>query len=183
MRTNASGRIAAVLVGARGRWRSARSPCWQVVALASGDTGSIESAVALVVLTLVGAAAVLAFAVAIWRGQSWGRSGGIVTQVLILAVALGAATGAYADPSTALVLAVPALVVLVLLVLAVRDAGRRHAQAASDRGRVRHPADPPAPTAARHGVASTSEQRADARRRDRSPARCTGRARCAPSRR
>ena len=48
-------------------------------------------------LTAVGAAAVLAFAVAIWRGQSWGRSGGIVTQLLILAVALGAVTGAYAD--------------------------------------------------------------------------------------
>ena len=40
--------------------------------------------------------------------------------MLILAVALGAATGAYADPSSALVLAVPAIVALVLLVLAVR---------------------------------------------------------------
>ncbi len=82
-------------------------------------------------LTLVGAVAVLAFAVAIWRGRSWGRSGGIVTQVLILAVALGAATGAYAHPSTALILAVPAVAALVLLVLAARAAGRDERNAAS----------------------------------------------------
>ena len=96
----------------------------EIAAIAAGDTGSIGSAIALAVLTLVGAAAVLGFAVAIWRGQSWGRSGGIVTQLLILAVAFGAATGSFADPSIAWALAVPALIVLVLLVLAVRDAGR-----------------------------------------------------------
>ncbi|HKP08109.1 MAG TPA: histidine kinase [Microbacterium sp.] len=96
----------------------------EIVAIVSGDTGSIESAIALAVLTLVGAAAVIAFAFAIWRGQSWGRSGGIVTQLLILAVAFGAATGAFADPAVGLALAAPALVVLVLLVIAVRDAGR-----------------------------------------------------------
>ncbi|WP_426324307.1 histidine kinase [Microbacterium sp. E-13] len=96
----------------------------EIAAIAGGDTGSIQSAVALMVLTLAGAAAVVAFAVAIWRGQSWGRSGAIVTQLLILAVALGAATGAFAEPVAALVLAVPALLVLVLLVLAVRGAGR-----------------------------------------------------------
>lgn len=97
---------------------------WQVVAIVSGDTASIDSAVALVVLSAVGAAAVGAFAVAIWRGRSWGRSGSIVTQLLILAVALGAATGAYAEPAVALVIAAPAVVTLVLLVLAVREAGR-----------------------------------------------------------
>jgi hypothetical protein len=91
----------------------------------SKDWRSLASAIALTVLTVVGAVAVIAFGVAIWRGLSWGRSGGIVTQVLILAVALGAATGAYAHPSTGLVLAVPGIVALVLLVLAVRDAGRR----------------------------------------------------------
>ena len=97
---------------------------WQVAAIIGGDTESIESALALVVLTLVGAAAVLAFSVATWRGQSWGRSGGIVTQLLILAVALGAATGAFAEPALALAIAAPALVVLVLLVAATRDAAR-----------------------------------------------------------
>jgi len=123
MRTNVSGRIAAVLVGLEGLGVAALT-VREIIAIVVGDTGSIESAIALAVLTLLGAVAVLAFAIAIWRGQSWGRSGGIVTQLLILAVALGAATGAFADQTLALVLAVPAVIVLVLLVLAVRDAGR-----------------------------------------------------------
>src|SRR6478735_7653468 len=75
MRTNLSGRIAAVLVGLEGLGLAALT-VREVVAIASGDTGSIESAIALAVLTLVGAAAVIAFAFAIWRGQPWGRSGG-----------------------------------------------------------------------------------------------------------
>ena len=124
MRTTVLGRVAAVLVALEGVGIAALV-VWQVAAVAAGDTDSLESAIALIVLTAVGAAAVIAFGVAVWRGRSWGRSGGIVTQVLILAVALGAATGAYAEPATALGLAVPAVVVLVLLVLAVRDAGRQ----------------------------------------------------------
>ena len=123
MRTNAVSRAAAIIVGLEGL-ALATLTAWQVIAMVSGDTDSVVSALALVVLTGVGAAAVIAFAIAIWRGVSWGRSGGIVTQLLVLAVALGAATGAYAHPSTALVLAVPALAALVLLVMAVRDAGR-----------------------------------------------------------
>jgi len=136
MRTKLSGRIAAVLVGLEGLGLAALT-VREIVAIVSGDTASIESAIALAVLTLAGAAAVIAFAFAIWRGQSWGRSGGIVTQLLILAVALGAATGAFADPVGALLLAIPALIVLVLLVIAVRDAGRaarvqRDAESGSD---------------------------------------------------
>jgi hypothetical protein len=132
MRTNLSGKIAAVLVGLEGL-ALAGLTVREVVAIAGGDTDSVASALALLVLTLVGAAAVIAFAVAIWRGQSWGRSGGIVTQLLILAVALGAATGAFADPAVALALAAPAILTLVLLVLAVRDAGRA-AREADGRG-------------------------------------------------
>jgi hypothetical protein len=123
MRTNLSGRIAAVLVGLEGLGLVALV-VWQILAVVRGDTESIESAIALIVLTLVGAAAVIAFAIAVWRGQSWGRSGGIVTQLLILAVALGAATGAFAEPALALAIAAPAIVVFVLLVLATRHAGR-----------------------------------------------------------
>ncbi|GAA5204132.1 hypothetical protein GCM10025773_37100 [Microbacterium jejuense] len=123
MRTNVSGRVAAVLVGLEGVGILALV-VWQIVEILRGDTDSIASALALVVLSVVGAVAVIAFAVATWRGQSWGRSGGIVTQLLILAVALGAITGAFAAPGIALALAIPAAVVLVLLILAVRDAGR-----------------------------------------------------------
>jgi multisubunit Na+/H+ antiporter MnhF subunit len=130
MRTNWIGRVAAVVVGLEGLGLIALT-IWQIVAVVSGDTASIDSAVALIVLSAVGAAAVVAFAVAIWRGRSWGRSGAIVTQLLILAVALGAATGAYAEPTVALVIAAPAIIALVLLVLAVREAGREARDEAS----------------------------------------------------
>ena len=123
MDTRTVDRIAAVLVGLEGLVVAGLA-AWQVVALVSGDTLFLASAIALIVLTIVGAAAVLAFAVAIARDRSWGRSGGIVTQLLILAVALGAATGAYAHPLTAAAIAVPALVTFVLLLVAVRNAGR-----------------------------------------------------------
>ncbi|HYI51892.1 MAG TPA: histidine kinase [Microbacterium sp.] len=131
MRTHAAGRIAAVLLGLEGLAVAALA-AWQVWALILGDTGSIESAIALVVLTAVGAAAVIAFAVATWQGLSWGRSGGIVTQLLVLAVALGAVTGAYADATTGLILAIPAVVTLVLLVVDVRAAGKDARHAASE---------------------------------------------------
>ena len=131
MRTHTAGRVAAVLLALEGVAMIALV-VWQIWALIAGDTESIESALALIVLTAVGAVAVLAFAVVTWRGQSWGRSGGIVTQLLILAVALGAVTGAYADPTTGLILAVPAAVTLVLLVVAVRAAGREAGDAAPE---------------------------------------------------
>jgi hypothetical protein len=130
MSTHATGRFAAILLAIEGLAIGALV-VWQIWALAVGDTDSIESAWALVVLTAVGAVAVIAFAVATWRGLSWGRSGGIVTQLLILAVAFGAATGVYSDATTGLVLAVPAVVTLVLLVISVRAAGREARDAAS----------------------------------------------------
>lgn len=98
---------------------------WQIVALTAGDTVSLASAIALLVLTAVAAVAMGAFAFAILRGESWGRSGGIVAQLLLLAVALGAVTGTYGAPLIGLALGVPALVVLVVLVLTVKAAGAR----------------------------------------------------------
>ncbi|KZE40808.1 hypothetical protein [Microbacterium sp. T32] len=98
---------------------------WQVVALIGGDTDSVVSSLALIVLTVIGAAAIGAFAVATARDVSTGRSGGIVTQLLILSVAIGALTGEWAAPGVALLIAVPALVGLALLILAVRAASPR----------------------------------------------------------
>ncbi len=105
---------------------------WQALELLGGNTDSVTSAVALLVLTVIGAAAVLAFGIATLRDRSWGRSGGIVVQLLILAVAGGAATGAYAHPLIGLALAVPALLVLALLIVAVARAGRRNRRAQED---------------------------------------------------
>lgn len=95
---------------------------WQVLALLAGDTASVSTAIALAVITLLGAIALCAFAVATARGSSWGRSGGIVAQVLILAIALGALTGVGADPLLAGAIALPGLVGGVLLVVATRQA-------------------------------------------------------------
>jgi hypothetical protein len=123
MSTTAVTRGAAVLVGLEGVGLAALVP-GQLASTFAGDVESVVSGVALAVMTLVAAVGVVAFAAAIWRGLSWGRSGGIVTQLLILAVAFGAATGVYANALTGALLAVPALVCLVLLILVVRDAGR-----------------------------------------------------------
>ena len=95
---------------------------WQIAALAAGDTDSLTSALALIVVTALGAAALLAFGVATARGLSWGRYGGIVVQVLIIAVALGALTGIGADPTLAAAIAAPGVVGFVLLLWAVAQA-------------------------------------------------------------
>lgn len=123
MRITTVRRLAAALLGLEGLGVVALV-AWQIAALAAGDTESLASALALIVLTVLGASAVLAFAVAVLRGRSWGRSGGIVVQVLIVAVAIGAATGEYAHPLTGLAIAAPAVVTFALLVIAARDAGR-----------------------------------------------------------
>ena len=124
MRIASSERAAAVLVGLEGLGL-VMLVGWQLVALVSGDTESVSSAIALLVLTAIGAAAVVAFAVAISRDASWGRSGGVVTQLLVLAVALGALTGQYAHPLIALALAAPAVLGLILLIAGSRAAARR----------------------------------------------------------
>ena len=95
----------------------------QVVDFVLGDVVDAVSGVALIVMTVLGAVIAGAFAAAAWRGASWGRSGGIVVQLMVLAVALGAVTGAYAQPAIGIALAVPAIVGFVALVLAVRQAG------------------------------------------------------------
>lgn len=122
--TSGIGRTAGILVTLEGIGIAALA-AWQVVALVGGDTDSAISAIALLVLTVVGAIVVLAFGVGVLRGRSWARSGAIVTQLLILAVALGAATGQYAHPLIGLALAVPAVVILVLVFLAARRAAPR----------------------------------------------------------
>lgn len=101
---------------------------WQIVAMAGGDTAELPTAIALLVFTIVAAVGVGAFAVAVLTDRSWGRSGGIVTQLLLLAVALGALTGQYAHPLVALALAVPGVIGLVLLMRAAKAAHQASAE-------------------------------------------------------
>ena len=100
---------------------------WEIVALVGGDTDDVRSSIALIVLTVLGALLVAAFAIAVGRDQSWGRSGGIVAQLLVLAVALGAVTGPTPAPLFALAVAAPAIVTLAVLVIAIRRAAARRA--------------------------------------------------------
>lgn len=95
---------------------------WEIVALVGSGAGSVPSALALIVMTVVGAAGVAAFAWGVHSGRSWGRSGGVVAQLLFLAIAVGAITGQYAHPLIAVAIGLPAAVTLVLLVLASRGA-------------------------------------------------------------
>ncbi|MDL9980378.1 histidine kinase [Microbacterium candidum] len=136
MPTSPLARVAAAVVGVEAIGVLALAG-WQIVALAGGDTDSAVSAIALIVLTVLGGAAVGAFALGIWNGWSWGRSGGIVTQLLIIAVAIGALTGGDAQPLIALGLGIPALVVLGLLIVVARRAAadKKAADGGDDTGR------------------------------------------------
>ncbi|WP_455132130.1 histidine kinase [Microbacterium aurum] len=99
---------------------------WEVTALVSGDTDDDRQLHRPARADGDGAAALAAFAVAVARGGSWGRSGGIVAQLLLLAVAFGAFTGPTAGrPAVGIALTVPALVGLGLLIGAARAAARR----------------------------------------------------------
>jgi hypothetical protein len=60
--------------------------------LGAGDAASLPTAIALIVLTLIGAACLIAFAVGVRSGRSWARSGGVVFQVLAVALALASLT-------------------------------------------------------------------------------------------
>ena len=124
MRTTSVERLSAVILGVEAVVLLMLAG-WELVALVSGDTESVSSSVALLVLTALGAAALGAFAAAVWRGASWGRSGGIVAQLLTLAVALGAISGEDPQFGIAAVIAVPAIIGFAALIASARVAGRR----------------------------------------------------------
>jgi len=50
----------------------------ELFGLGAGDASSLPTALALIVLTLIGAVALLAFAFGTRAGRSWARSGGVV---------------------------------------------------------------------------------------------------------
>lgn len=64
----------------------------EMVGLGAGAAASLPTALALIVLTLLGAAALFAFAAGTRAGRSWARSGGVVFQVLAVALALASLT-------------------------------------------------------------------------------------------
>ena len=124
MRTTPVERVAAVILGLEAVVLLVLAG-WELVALVSGDTESVSSSIALLVLTVLGATALVAFAAAVWRGASWGRSGGIVAQLLTLAVALGAISGEDPQFGIAAAIAGPAVIGFAALIAGARVAGRR----------------------------------------------------------
>lgn len=106
----------------------------QIVELVKGNTASMTSAIALIVLTVIIGAGMVAFAWGLLTGQTWARSGGIVTQLMALAIALGAVTGQFAHPAIAAAIAIPAIIGLVAIFQASKQtaAAERQARAEAD---------------------------------------------------
>jgi hypothetical protein len=59
---------------------------------------SVATALALVVLAAVAALVLGAVLVGLWRGRAWVRAAGVVFQVLLFAIGVGALQGAFANP-------------------------------------------------------------------------------------
>ncbi|WP_248305758.1 hypothetical protein [Agromyces sp. H66] len=91
---------------------------WLVVDLVALQPSSYTTAIALLVLVVLGAVWVSVTAVASLRRAPWSRAAAIVWQVLQMSVAVGAFQGLFARPDVGWVLLVPAVTVIGLLLWA-----------------------------------------------------------------
>lgn len=92
----------------------------ELFGLGAGDAASLPTALALIVLTLIGAGALVAFAIGTRAGHSWARSGGIVFQVLAVALALASLTIEPIAWVVTFAVGVPALLCFILLIASTR---------------------------------------------------------------
>lgn len=88
---------------------------WLLIEILTDQPDSFASAIALLVLTAIGALWVVMLAVGAFRMAPWVRGGAITWQVLQIAVAIGCFQGFFARPDLGWALLVPALVVIGLL--------------------------------------------------------------------
>lgn len=96
----------------------------ELFGLGAGQAVVLPTAIALIVLTLIGAVALFAFAFGTRRGHTWARSGGVVLQVLAVALAL-ASFGVQPVPWMFILgVGLPGLAGFVLLIAASRREGR-----------------------------------------------------------
>lgn len=93
----------------------------ELFGLGAGEAASLPTAIALIVLTLIGAAALFAFALGTRRGRTWARSGGVVLQVLAVALALASLTVQPVLWAFVLGVGLPAIVGFVLLIASARS--------------------------------------------------------------
>jgi hypothetical protein len=88
---------------------------WLLVDLITLQPSSYASAIALIVLVVIGAVFVGAVAFASLRRAPWSRAAAIVWQILQLSIAVGAFQGLFARPDVGWVLLVPSIMVIGLL--------------------------------------------------------------------
>jgi hypothetical protein len=88
---------------------------WLVVDLVTLEPSSYPTAIALIVLVVIGAVWVGAVAIASLRRASWSRAAAIVWQILQVSIAVGAFQGLFARPDVGWLLLVPAVTVIGLL--------------------------------------------------------------------
>lgn len=123
MRAPTLAKAAAVVLGLEGIGLTALALI-EIFGLGSGDAASLPTAIALIVLTLIGAAALVSFAVGTLRGHMWARSGGVVLQVLAIALALASLTVQPVPWTFAFGVGLPGIVGFVLLVASTRKEAR-----------------------------------------------------------
>ena len=92
----------------------------EIAGLGAGAAASLPTAVALIVLTLIGAVALVAFAIGTRTGRSWARSGGVVFQVLAVALALASLTLQPIPWIFTAAVGVPGVIGFVLLIASAR---------------------------------------------------------------
>jgi hypothetical protein len=86
-----------------------------IIDLFVAHASSVAGGIALAVLAIVAAIWVGAIWLGLTRGRSWVRSGIIVWQFLMIAIAVGAFEGVFREPAIGWALLVPALVALGLV--------------------------------------------------------------------
>lgn len=99
----------------------------ELMGLGAGDASSLPTALALIVHTVLGAIALVAFAVGTRKGHSWARSGGVVFQVLAVALALASMTLQPIPWLFTFAVGVPAVVCFGLLIASTRAENERPA--------------------------------------------------------
>ncbi|MFM6971814.1 MAG: hypothetical protein ACKOWH_04420 [Rhodoluna sp.] len=81
----------------------------------AGESRSLATMIALVVLTALAGIWVVYIALRIFQGKRWARSGALYWQLVQLSVAIGSFTGQFASQAIGWSLIVPSVIVLVLI--------------------------------------------------------------------
>lgn len=96
----------------------------ELIGLFAGEAANVATAVALIVLTLIGAGALVAFGLGTRVGNSMARSGGVVAQVLALTLVAASLTVPPVQWTFVLAVGAPAVLGLVLLLSSARREGK-----------------------------------------------------------